>query len=402
MKYLGRLPGMVVKRLPDRTERIHWDGLSGPCNVPGVGSHQEITDWADLIFSTSKPTYEDRTRLCVQAKVKPVVIDVDDDVLSIDRSNQAYKAWHANDKVPDKVMELTGLEDKRELDETCKRTGARIVDHLGKKYLWQENMPAAGLVIEEIEAAHLVTVSTERLKEVYSRFNKNVLVVPNAVDPELWPENAKKDDGIVRIGLFGSNTHYSDWREVVDILKDILNEFPNVRLCMNSWYIGKGEAGASLDELEKRYQFADYWEQSGLLDDPTKTELYEPCEIQDWAQWMADKGVDIGLAPLKDTLFNSGKSNLKYIEFSALGIPGVYADLRPYNEDVKHGVTGYLAGKPHEYGVHLRKLIRDVDLRKKIGDAAKADVLDRYHIAKIAENVAEEFKKLTAPKLVGV
>ena len=88
-------------------------------------------------------------------------------------------------------------------------------------------------------------VSTKRLAEVYAGWNKHIFVVPNAVDFEAWPENKRPGDGLIRIGMFGSNTHGRDWREAYDAIKRILAEFPNVRLCINSFWVLDGLERAS-------------------------------------------------------------------------------------------------------------------------------------------------------------
>ncbi len=105
--------------------------------------------------------------------------------------------------------------------------------------------------------------------------------------------------------------------------------------------------------------------------------------------------------------FNKAKSNIKYLEFSALHIPGIYADLEPYNKDVVRGSNGFLATTYDQWIGCLRKLITDPVLRAEMGDKAFFDVKMRYDQANISKRLGAEIKKLVpepelVPELVGV
>jgi glycosyltransferase involved in cell wall biosynthesis len=291
-----------------------------------------------------------------------------------------------------------GTENDPEAHKAAAEHGMQIVQNPqnGKWYLYkvqrgpQENAKAC------MRAAKLVTVSTPRLAEVYKDTNKNIVVIPNAIDPEIWPENAKSTDGFIRLGLFGSNTHYNDWREIVDVLKGILDEFPNVRLVFNCWWVAKSKQGDSMAEQEKTPQFPDFFSKAGLIEHP-QVEWAEPSEIDDYPAWLAAKAIDIGLAPLKDCAFNRGKSGIKYLEWGVLGVPGVYADLDPYNM-VQHGVTGFKCGKASEWTSKLRQLIKDKDLRERMGAAARADVLTNHTAEASAKKMADAITKMMEEK----
>ena len=54
--------------------------------------------------------------------------------------------------------------------------------------------------------------------------------------------------------------------------------------------------------------------------------------ISKYPQKIYEQGIDIGLAPLRDTEFNRCKSNLRWLEFSAFGIPIIASDVEPFNK----------------------------------------------------------------------
>lgn len=84
---------------------------------------------------------------------------------------------------------------------------------------------------------------------------------------------------------------------------------------------------------------------------------------QEWPEALAQLG--IGIAPLADTRFNRGKSWLKLIEYSALGVPWVASPRAEYTRLHRMGI-GLLANKPKHWTSQLRKLVRDPMLRAEM------------------------------------
>ncbi len=398
MKYLKLDPEFQVKQLPHRTERIHWDGITGPCNVPGIGSHAEIIEKNDVIMTNFRAEEEACCRFNIASKLKKLIVDIDDDILNMPTDNPNHKHWFNNEENGKDVWaELPEGEenDKKWLD-LAREHGAKIQKHpeSNKWCIVQVKRHPCDIVLDELRMAHLVTVSTERMKEVYGKYNKNTVVIPNGIDFDNFSSLVKPDDGLIRIGLFGGNSHYRDWKEAAPALREILDEFPNVRLCHNPWFRAKAEAGAAMHEFQETVMlYPDYFEKLGLRDHP-QVETYSGVDIEMYWEWLADKNITIGLAPLCDSVFNKSKSNIKYLEFSALRIPGVYADLDPYNSDIQHGYNGFLAGGHQDYLTFLRKLIKDADLRRVMGNRAWLDVKTRYDQKNISKKLADEIKKI--------
>jgi glycosyltransferase involved in cell wall biosynthesis len=92
---------------------------------------------------------------------------------------------------------------------------------------------------------------------------------------------------------------------------------------------------------------------------------------------------DIALAPAAPTNFFRAKSDLRWLEASALGIP-VIADPEVYPE-VEDGVTGFHAATPDEAGSLLRALVSDPGLRSRVGAAAREHVAATRRIELMAE-----------------
>ncbi len=79
----------------------------------------------------------------------------------------------------------------------------------------------------------------------------------------------------------------------------------------------------------------------------------------EFAAYFSQQDCDIFIAPLIDNQFNRCKSAIKYLEYSALGVPGVYSRLSPYSSVVKHGENGFLASTLEEWETYPDDADRD-------------------------------------------
>jgi glycosyltransferase involved in cell wall biosynthesis len=97
-----------------------------------------------------------------------------------------------------------------------------------------------------------------------------------------------------------------------------------------------------------------------------------------FVSWLRHRSAswDIAVAPLRDTPFNRSKSDLKFLEYSALGLPGVFSDIVPYNRSVTDGETGLLVPNDGEaWHDAILRLAQDQVLRERLAGAARARVI---------------------------
>jgi glycosyltransferase involved in cell wall biosynthesis len=195
----------------------------------------------------------------------------------------------------------------------------------------------------DIAASHVVTVTTDGLAEKVSRFNSNVVVVPNRV-PAWWldyhQQNPAPRGPMLTIGWQGTYGHRMDWYNAAPHIGRVLSRHANVEAHM---------MGSLFEPMH-------YW---------TKTFFTPWTDVVDDYWRMVD--FDIGLAPLRDHPFNWCKSSLKALEYGAMGIPVVASAVGPYLDYVRHGETGFLVREDHEWGEYLDQLIEDADLRAELG-----------------------------------
>lgn len=196
-----------------------------------------------------------------------------------------------------------------------------------------------------MQAADLVTVSTEPLAEIVAPLNRNVVVLPNHIDePLLSIERPRRDR--VTVGWAGGDSHVRDFASMAPQLRRFLLRNPDVDFhCIGTSYLRPFNLPGRASGWS-----ANIWDYYGSID------------------------FDIGIAPLADTVFNRSKSGIKAIEYSALGIPVVASDSPPYRGVVLDGVTGFLVRSEHEWGSRLRQLVRDEAMRTEMGAKAREHV----------------------------
>jgi hypothetical protein len=215
------------------------------------------------------------------------------------------------------------------------------------------------IAIAQMRACDGLIVSTPYLKEVYSEFCPNIYVVPNSIDVQRWDKVQRKKKPGIRIGWMGSTSHAEDLEIVASIIPEILEKHKDV-----TFVFGSGALPDFLKGIE-RVEVLEKW-----------------VPILKYPQHLAHQDFDIGMAPLRDNKFNRAKSNLRWLELAALGIPCVASNVGHFKETLRHGKDVLLAENANEFSAHLSALISSVSLRKQIGSAAKARVYEDFNTDK--------------------
>ncbi len=87
---------------------------------------------------------------------------------------------------------------------------------------------------------------------------------------------------------------------------------------------------------------------------------------------------DIGIMPLKDTPRARGKCAFKALQHMGVGTPSVISPVGMNAEVIEDGVDGFLANTPQEWKEKLERLILEPQLRRRMGEAARKTVQERY------------------------
>lgn len=194
-----------------------------------------------------------------------------------------------------------------------------------------------------MQMADLLIVSTDYLKKKFESLNKNIVVIKNCIDTDFFNYINAPDD--VTIGFSGSGSHQADWMMVEPILHK-LKEKHGIKIKV----LSPVNMSAAIDTQIK-------W-----------------SDLMQYPKVMASLGFSIGIAPLKDTLMSRAKSNLRWLEYSALKIPTVASNVVPFR-DIDN-IT--LVTEPEEWERELEKLIIDPKYRTEQGLKAYNEMKEKY------------------------
>ncbi len=101
------------------------------------------------------------------------------------------------------------------------------------------------------------------------------------------------------------------------------------------------------------------------------------------------KSFDVGIMPVQDEPFQRGKCGFKLIQYMACGIPVIASPIGFNNDIVKDGVNGFLASNRDEWLEKLEVLMRDAELRKRLGSNGRRLVEKEYCIQVTREKIKD-------------
>jgi GT2 family glycosyltransferase len=231
---------------------------------------------------------------------------------------------------------------------------------------------AAVPMVKAIVEADAVTVSSAGLVEYIRPYNPNVRLLPNYLDDRLWRLDApelKPEKASVVIGYLGGNSHLPDLSAITPALVSILAHFTD-RVILRVWGCQLPPELAAMSNVEKGPFFPAY---------------------ADFASHAREISCDLVIAPLNDNLFNRCKSSIKFFEYSALGVPGIYSRIAPYEIVVTDGENGLLAGTLEEWEEDLSRLIEDPGLRYRLACGAQDSLREKWLLSQHAHLWAEAY-----------
>jgi glycosyltransferase involved in cell wall biosynthesis len=160
--------------------------------------------------------------------------------------------------------------------------------------------------------------------------------------------------GAVTLGYFSGwpKNHEEDFAVAMPALRRLLAEHPEARLRIVGHLDPTTLAGLPMGRVE-RLPFVP-WHQL-------------PEQIA---------AVDVNLAPLVDNPHRRAKSAIKVLEAALIGVPSVASALDPYAW-IEHGRTGMCAAGDDAWYAGLLALVADGELRRALGEAARAEALAR-------------------------
>jgi glycosyltransferase involved in cell wall biosynthesis len=213
-----------------------------------------------------------------------------------------------------------------------------------------------------------VTVTTPYLAHRYRSLNPRVWICPNGIDLNRYDYARPAREGVT-IGWAGGAGHVASMRRWLPAVADVLRARPEAR------FVTVGHPFA----LELRAEFG-----------PERCVAIPFAELETYPASMTL--FDVAIAPSGQNALFRGKSDLRWLEASALGIPLV-ADPEVYPE-IEDGVTGIHAVEAEDAGEALLRLVDDASLRQRIGAAARAHIEAHRRIEVVAERWAAVLREV--------
>jgi len=221
-------------------------------------------------------------------------------------------------------------------------------------------------IVQSIVEANAITVSTPELMEAIKKYNPNIYLLPNYLDDKVWSLKEPRVSKIstVEVLFMGSATHIIDIKQIVPALEEVADKYPEAHFL----FVGVDAP----DKLVSRHRAKSI---------PSKT--YEYVEF---VKQINQIDADIAIAPLQTNEFNACKSPLKFFEYTAMGLPGVYSDIGSYSRVITNKITGLLSSmEKSDWVEKIGYLISNQDERLRISKAAQESVQKHYLLSQNAE-----------------
>lgn len=180
-----------------------------------------------------------------------------------------------------------------------------------------------------MELCDFITVTTPEIKDLYKTYfnlpDQKFIVIPNYL-PRWWIGES-----------FNLGRQMYQWKQH--------RQKPNIAFCCSTNHFDVQNANNGVDDFthlipwikanigKLNFSFVGGVPQQ-LIPEAKAGKIYHqpPSDIFNYPREIQNRQIDLLVAPLLDNNFNKCKSNIKYLEFSALGIPMAGQNICTYNK----------------------------------------------------------------------
>ena len=236
---------------------------------------------------------------------------------------------------------------------------------------------------ECLAATDHAIASTEVLAQFMRRYCRGkVFVLENALDDASMEaarlarnlgDNEALDKIVIGYGS-GTKSHDHDFALVSPALAHVMRGDPRVYLVIH----GHLNLGRDFEGLESRIQRVPFLEAKEYL--------------------VAVSQFDINLTPLVPNVFNDAKSNIKFLEASAVGVPSIVSPAKSFLTIAKHQETALVASSQQEWTDALKSLVGSKNLRCELGQRAAQAAQSQYSPERTREKLKEILVELGVGK----
>lgn len=289
-------------------------------------------------------------------------------------------------------------------------------------------------IVANLRASEYVTTTTTLFADEIRKFNKNVVVFPNAINPNesQFKENTPESDKL-RIGWLGGSSHLFDL-ELLDQSFSKLTKYSNDLQYVLCGFDTRGtvtEINGETGEHKKRdilphetvwAKYEKIFTQNySIVSEEYKNYLLKYSQevydnenkesyVRVWTRPVQSYAknyskFDVSLAPIKNHMFNRMKSQLKVIEAGFYKKAIIASNIGPYTIDLKHCLQNgnFVDGNAllvdenrnhSDWAKYIEKLLKNPNLVKDMGERLYETVKDKYDLNVVTKTRAEFYKSI--------
>jgi glycosyltransferase involved in cell wall biosynthesis len=289
-------------------------------------------------------------------------------------------------------------------------------------------------IVKNLKASSCVITTTEIFANEIRKFNKNVVVFPNAIDPNesQFKEPTLPSDKI-RVGWLGGSSHLHDLKLMdgtvskLSSLQDKLQYFVcgfDTRGTVTEINQQTGEKVQRTIKPEETVwiKYEKIFTNDYKIITPKYKEFLDKFEDKEYLGWENENYVrvwtkpvtsyarnyskfDISLAPIQNHIFNRMKSQLKVIEAGFYKKALIASNVGPYTIDLKHALNqGQFtdgnallvdnARNHSDWSKNIKKLVENPNMIVDLGERLYETVKDKYDLNQVTKTRSEFYKSL--------
>jgi glycosyltransferase involved in cell wall biosynthesis len=289
-------------------------------------------------------------------------------------------------------------------------------------------------IIKNLKAASCVITTTEIFANEIRKFNNNVVVFPNAIDPNesQFKEPTLSSDKI-RVGWLGGSSHLHDLKLMdgtvskLSSLQDKIQYFVcgfDIRGTVTEINQQTGEKTQRPIKPDETVwlKYEKIFTNDYKIITPKYKEFLEKYEDKEYLGWENENYVrvwtkpvtsyaknyskfDISLAPIQNHIFNRMKSQLKVIEAGFYKKALIASNVGPYTIDLKHALhqgkftdgNALLVNENNnhsDWAKNIKKLVDNPSMIVDLGERLYETVKDKYDLNQVTKTRSEFYKSL--------
>ncbi|MGC2743995.1 MAG: glycosyltransferase [Candidatus Angelobacter sp.] len=206
------------------------------------------------------------------------------------------------------------------------------------------------------------------LAEYFRQWNSNITILPTAVNTKRFAPLAAKPFGDSPvIGWSGNRSGFTDLKMIEAALRTVLAKYPKARLRVMA-------------------------DERPALDVPAHQLEFVPWSPQVEVQTI--QSMDVGIMPLRDTLWSRGKCSYKMLLYMSCGVPVVVSPVGMNAEILELGSIGEAANGTDDWIGALEAVIDNPKGAATMGEQGREVALKHFSVEALAKKFAGELLRV--------